>query len=93
MRDQPLERLLHQLLARLHVVEDLMPEDEEAAVDPEVGVLRPVAMLRDLAVLVRRRPRGSDCDGWTQRKLAILPSLAGSGRGTSGKSRSVRPSA
>src|SRR3954451_21236192 len=31
---QPLERLLDELLARPHPLEDLRPQDEEAAVDP-----------------------------------------------------------
>ena len=35
-RDQPRERLLDQLVARLDQVEDLAPEDEEAAVDADV---------------------------------------------------------
>src|SRR5690606_12282055 len=48
-RDQPVERGLDQLVARLHVVEDLLAQDEEAAVDEEVGVSdRPE--LRDVAV-------------------------------------------
>src|SRR5262249_53265556 len=33
--DEPLERLAHQLLAVAEVVEDLGPEDEEAAVDAD----------------------------------------------------------
>ena len=37
--DQPAERRLDQFLAVLEVVEDLGAEDEEAAIDPEVGVL------------------------------------------------------
>src|SRR5689334_25255233 len=34
--DQPPERLLDQLLARPDVVEDLTPEEEVAAVDPDI---------------------------------------------------------
>src|SRR6185437_13574155 len=37
--DQPTERRLDQLVAIGHVVEDLLSEDEESAIDPEVGVL------------------------------------------------------
>src|SRR5687768_14991572 len=33
--DQPLERLLDELLARLQVREDVMAKDKEAAVDPQ----------------------------------------------------------
>src|SRR5258708_37392123 len=36
--DQPLERRAHQLVAGLHIVEDLLAEHEEAAVDPDIGV-------------------------------------------------------
>src|SRR5215831_13713908 len=36
--DQAMERLLDQLLALFDVVEDLAPEDEEAAVDQEIRV-------------------------------------------------------
>ena len=38
--DQPAERRLDQFLAILEVVEDLGAEDEEAAIDPEIGILR-----------------------------------------------------
>ena len=38
--DQPPEGRLDQLLALLQIVEDLGAEDEEAAIDPEVGILR-----------------------------------------------------
>ena len=34
LRDQPLERLLDQLLVAREIVEDLLPENEEPAVDP-----------------------------------------------------------
>ena len=37
--DQALEWRLDQFIAVAHVVEDLLSEDEEAAVDPEIGVL------------------------------------------------------
>src|SRR5262245_48846063 len=36
LRDQPAERLLDEILAVLDVVEDLLPEDEEAPVGPDV---------------------------------------------------------
>src|SRR5689334_6104740 len=37
--DQAVERLEHELLALLDEVEDLLAEDEEAAIDPDVGLL------------------------------------------------------
>ena len=37
LRDEPLEGLLDELLARLMRLEDRRPEDEEAGVDPDVG--------------------------------------------------------
>src|SRR3954463_1306760 len=39
VRDQPLERLLDQLVAWLQVVEDLPAQDEVPAVDPDVGIV------------------------------------------------------
>src|SRR6185437_17029906 len=36
-RDEPLERLDDQLLAGAHVVEDLVAQCEEAAIDPGIG--------------------------------------------------------
>src|SRR6476659_8046608 len=37
--DQPPERRLDQLIAILEVIEDLRAEDEEAAIDPQIGIL------------------------------------------------------
>jgi hypothetical protein len=51
LRDQAVEGLVHQLLAFLDVIEDAVAEDEEAGVDPGVGVFaRPQAL--HTAVLV-----------------------------------------
>ncbi len=55
--DQPGERLDHELLAGLHVVEDLAPEDEEPGVDPHGGVADRV---RDPVTL----PSSSACTMW-----------------------------
>src|SRR5579883_20645 len=49
--DQPAERRLHQLVAVGHVVEDLLSEDEEAAIDPQVGILAAAQPL-DLSAFV-----------------------------------------
>src|SRR6266487_19887 len=49
--DQPLERLDHQLLTLVEIVEDVPPEDEVAAVDPQPGALD-VADAGDQAVLL-----------------------------------------
>src|SRR5690348_4483122 len=49
--DQPAERRLDQLVALGHVVEDLLPEDEEPAIDPEVRILA-VAQSVDLSAFV-----------------------------------------
>ena len=44
-RDQSRERLEHELLALLQVVEDLAPEDEVAAVDPDLGAVGSAELL------------------------------------------------
>ena len=38
--DQPPEGFFDQLLALAHIVEDLRAKDKEAAIDPEIGILR-----------------------------------------------------
>ena len=70
--DQPLERLDHQLLALVDVVEDLVAEDEVAAVDPDVGVGAGAHALRP------RRPSSNSTrwkvsGGRTARKQPVLP--------------------
>ena len=64
--DQPLERLQHQFLARLHIVEDLRAQDEIAAIDPDVGTVGR-AKFAHRAVIVHidevvgeRRPDGEE---------------------------------
>ena len=60
--DQPRERLEHQLLALVHVVEDLGPQDEVAGVDPDVRAVgraelaHPAVRLDVGQVIGQRRP-------------------------------------
>ena len=50
--DQPLERLVYELLPRLHEIEHVGAENEVAPVDPDIGVVD-VADRRDVAVGAR----------------------------------------
>ena len=87
--DQPLERLLDEVLAFFDVVEELTAEDEEAGVDPEIErrhVLRrssPCALveLDDVEVVCRARGE-EEADVVARLSVSII----------SGSGASVRPS-
>src|SRR6266496_6774012 len=74
--DQTPERLLHQVLTRLDVLEDLSPEEEVATVHPQVGAVD-VADRGDHAVgLVRHRmERIVGADRQEGRDLALAPEI------------------
>ena len=63
--DQPPERRLDQLLAILEIVEDLGAEDEEAAIDPQIGVgggLDAIDLAARLHLDEMQAERGAHCE-------------------------------
>ena len=91
LRGQPLERLLHEVLALADVVEDLAAQHEEAAVDAHADV-------PDVADAAARGRSSSACTRWkllvgaTPTKQAVADLGAGRTRSCPGWTRRDRPS-
>jgi hypothetical protein len=56
--DQSTEGRFDQFVALFHVAEDLIPEDEESAIDPEVGILAGAKSLLPCRSVAYRRGAG-----------------------------------